>query len=811
MKFVSFFFSVCVTIFLIYTLHFPNPMGREGIPALGKLLSPYQGFWQNTGEVSSSQYENLDLPGLLDDVTIVYDDRLVPHIFAQNHHDAYMAQGYVVAQHRLWQMDFVPRAAGGSIAEVLGEKAINYDKQQRRIGMMRSARLAVEAWQKNPEAYALLEAYAAGVNAYIKGLKPKNYPIEYKLMGYAPNEWTPLSTALFARRMAQTLNFRHHDLANSNALKQFGKQAFEDIFPEYNPKQSPVIPEGTPWDFKPVYVEKDTSDGMLSELIPYSNFPMAPEGIGSNNWAVAGNKTASGNPILCNDPHLNLTLPAIWYEMQIHTPEYNAYGVCLPGMPGIIIGFNEHVAWGMTNVGQDVTDWYKIKWANEAKTTYQFDGKEMPVTYEVETFKVKGNSKPVLDSIKYTHMGPIVYENLENGLHGLAMRWLSNSSPNPLEMETFLGLNRAKSYEDYITALANYDFPAQNFAFASKSGDIAITVNGKFPIKNVESGRFIEDGSTEKSQWKGFIPHDQIPKIKNPERGFIASANQNSTAPDYPYYYYGGFDDYRGRTINAALEKMSGITTEDMKNLQLSNFSILAQEGNEVQLRLLDKNQLNDTQLEWIGWLEQWDLKFDGKAKAPIIFWEWLQNTYRGLWDEVLPLSDSMEIQTPEWWRTIEMMEKDTASKYWDIVATSKVETPSEIVTQAFLKTYDELKEKFASENYNWEQHRGTYIAHLAQLAPFGRFNLPVGGFEQAPNAINKSHGPSWRMVVELGNEIKGYGVYPGGQSGNPASPYYDNMVDQWVNGEYNELWFMHTIPENDKKVLFSQTLKKAK
>ena len=806
MKLLKFSVSLAITIFLAFILNQANPFGADNVPPVGKLLSPFQGFWQNAGLSSDFDFSSRALSGIREEVKVVYDERMVPHIFAQNMADAHFAQGYVTAQNRLWQMDFATRAAGGMISEVIGERAIEYDKFQRRIGILQSAKKAVESWSKDKENFALLEAYVAGVNTYIDQLSPKDYPIEYKLMNFAPSRWTPLKTALFARRMAQTLNFRHQDLAATNALEVFGQETFEFLYPEHNPKQSPIIPAEVEYNFTPLLPGTDSTSQLLGALYRHPALPMSSEGIGSNNWAVAGSKTANGRPILCNDPHLMLTLPAIWYEIQIKTPESNAYGVSLPGMPGITIGFNNDVAWGMTNVGQDVADWYRIKWADDDRTAYLFDNETRPIDFIVEEIKVKGRKEPVLDSVKYTHFGPVVYENRDHGLQDMAMRWVTLEKPKSNELESFLTLNSARNYNDYAKALVNYESPAQNFVFASREGDIALKVNGKFPLKKPQGGRFIEDGSSSANQWQGFIPMDQVPQVKNPTRGFVASANQRSTTDDYPYYYNGGFDDYRGRLINRRLSEMENITVEDMQGLQLYSYSLLAEEGLPLLLHNLDRSKLSEPEKKALVNLEQWDYSFDGDEQAPVLCWEWLQELYRNLWDEVLPLSDSLEILRPEMWRTIAMMEIDTTSVFWDDRSTPEAETIADIVSRSFHKTCQSLEES-GSLQASWQDHKGTFIPHLAQLEPFGRFELPVGGFRQAPNAIGESHGPSWRMVVEVGPKPRAFGVYPGGQSGNPGSPFYDDMVDQWVKGEYNELWFMQDPNETGLSVLHTQTL----
>jgi len=813
MKWIKFIVPLLVTFGLTYVLNTASPFGIADMPALGKLMSPFDGFWQNADGASSKDFHNRKLKGLKANVEVVYDERLVPHIFAETLEDALFAKGYVTAQHRLWQMDISSRAAGGMLSEVLGERTLEYDKLQRKRGMLVAAERAVSTWQES-EDYYLMEAYVAGVNAYIKQLSPKDYPLEYKLMGFEPTQWSAFRTALFQKNMAQTLNFSYNDVEATNALSVFGDATFNFLFPEINPKQSPVIPVGTKFESdslqQPKILDTLPPHTVIGQRFPYPSLPRTEPSIGSNNWAVAGFKTANGNPILCGDPHLNLTLPSIWFEVQIHTATSNTYGVSLPGIPGIIIGFNNDIAWSVTNVGHDVTDWYTLDWIDEAKTVYRYDGEARKAEIVEEVIKIKGK-KSVVEKVKYTHYGPIVYESENDDYKDLAMRWLSLEHPNPGEWQIFLRLNAAKNYDDYSEALKLYDIPAQNFVFASKNGDIALKVNGKFPIKKIGQGRFVQDGSKSENEWLGFVPKEEVPQAKNPVRGFVASANQRSTDSTYPYYYNSeGFDNYRGRYINRTLTEMDSITVEDMMSLQTSSYSIFAEEALPLLLGLLDSTQLNTVDRGLVKILEDWNYRFDKELAAPILFSEWSDQLHELLWDEIWIYRDSIEVLQPANWRTLEMMKEHLLNIFWDITATEKLETPQMVVTQAFLKMKEKLGEKLEDKSYNWQQYRGTYIAHLSRsLEPFGRYDIPTNGYRLAPNAVSKTTGPSWRMVVELGDEPKGYGIYPGGQSGSPSSPFYDNMIEKWARGEYFELYFMKDAEDNRKPTLYKQTLKR--
>lgn len=330
----------------------------------------------------------------------------MPHIFARSAKDAYYIQGYVHGMMRLWQMDFASRAAEGRISELIGPKALEFDKNKRRKGLKESALKSVEAWRCCPEAYELVQAYSDGFNAYLKTVGDADLPIEFKLMNYKPEPWSPYRSSLFHKSMSEVLCGRDMDVELTNARNYFGAD-FNFLFEEMDSLTDPVIPKGTSWDYIKS-IAKDTSNS----LGLFENFDWQAEkgssGLGSNNWAVGPTKSSTGNPILCNDPHLSLTLPSIWFEQQIQTPDINVYGVTFPGIPGVVIGFNKHIAWGVTNAGWDVMDWYKIKWKDESRTEYELDGQWHKTETRIETIKIKGQPD-VMDTVLLTKWGPVVY------------------------------------------------------------------------------------------------------------------------------------------------------------------------------------------------------------------------------------------------------------------------------------------------------------------------------------------------------------------------------------------------------------------
>lgn len=789
-----------------------QPFGLQ-FPAVGKLFDPFSGFWRNAEPVSPEPPGSIVLPGLEAEVTVVMDERLVPHIFADNWRDALYVQGYLTAKYRLWQMDLTARATSGRLSEVLGAVVLDRDRSMRRQGLLRGAENVLADWKESSLDMEMAQAFADGANAYIENLSPSDYPLEFKLLGYAPEPWSPLKSALCLQSMAHTLCSRNDDLEATNTLALLGQDLFDFLFPEDNPRQAPVIPGEVEWNFSALPVsDTDQSPAMIGESLSHRPLEKPSPFIGSNNWAISGRKTASGKPILCNDPHLDLTLPSVWFEQQIHLPDVNAYGVTLPGVPGIIIGFNEFAAWGATNVGQDVLDWYRIDWESESRQRYRLDGAWLDVEEAVEIIRVKGRRDPVIDTVKYTVWGPVVYESPESPYQDLAMRWLAHDRQGEKSFHALgaiRGLMVSKSHEDYLTAIKGFDAPALNMVFADREGDIGMAVNGKFPLKAPQQGRFIQDGSRSSNAWKGFIPREHLPVAINPKQGYVASANQHSTDYSYPYYYNGHFEDYRGRMVNRLLAGRDSLAIEDMMNFQNDSYSIKAEEALPLLRALLPEDSIDEQGRKALQMLEQWDFRYFAESKAPIIFEEWFENSRKLTFDELFGVRDSMAALIPEAWRFIELLRDHPDHPVFDIKNTPSIETAREVAGAAFKQALAAMVEKLGDPGFDWAAYRGNPFKHLGRVEALGANNVKVGGSSDALNAVGKRSGPSWRMIVELGDEPRAFGVYPGGQSGNPGSKHYDQMIAQWAAGKYYELFLMKNPEDRRREINYTVLFKK--
>lgn len=811
MKNIRFFASFFITLILIYLLNNSWPIGGNRIPPLGKFLDPFHGFWQNIEPKNYTGPEALTIQGLNNPVTIVYDSLLIPHIFADNDEDLYLAQGYVTATHRLWQMEFQTHAAAGRLSEVLGEgpngAILDLDRGQRRAGLGYAANHAVEAMIRDSTIRMVAEKYTEGINAYIATLHYKNLPIEYKLLDYSPENWSTLKCAYLLKRMAFTLNSGDKDIEMTNALKLFGKETLDLLYPDREPATDPIVDNAGNWKFNPINLDS-VPLALPDELIKINKLPGADPTTGSNNWAVSGSKTATGSPILCGDPHLNLSLPSIWFAIQLTAPGVNVMGASLPGSPAIIIGFNDSVAWSVTNAQRDLIDWFKITYQDSGKNKYRLDDQWVDTKKVVEEFKIRGK-ETLYDTVIYTHWGPVPYDenyHAENELKSYAFRWITHDGTE--ELKTFFQLNRAKNHSDYMKAVDYYGAPAQNFAFASVSGDIAMRIQGKYPVRRKEEGKFVLDGSRSSNGWQAFIPNEQNIMYKNPERGFVSSANQYPADSTYPYYITAtSYEAYRNRRINQVLRETNNITVQDMIKLQGDNYNLKAAESLPMFIAMLNPATLNEEEKKALDILKSWDYFNHADSEGASYYEAWWDNLMPLIWDEMQ--HDKIVLQTPTTYNTIKLMKEQPDLSFFDVQATDEKETAREVVQQSFSKGVQDILKWKADHQSNsplWADYKDSYMGHLLRLQPFS-IHVKHGGNHDIVNAHSRTHGPSWRMVASLEKTgVKTWAVYPGGQSGNPGSYYYNNLLDQWTADQLYPMVFVNTPDEMKTKSLYSTT-----
>ncbi len=820
MKFFWLFLSASVTITLICMLNMQLPVGKTKTPRLGLFLSPQKGFWQNAENKNISFDGKLKLKGLKAPADVYFDDRLVPHIYANNNNDAYYVQGYLHAKFRLWQMEFQTYIAAGRLSEIQGKDstALSIDKFFRRLGMVYGAENCLKFMEQDDAMKQSLDSYTAGVNAYISSLKQNQIPFEYKLMDYKPEPWTNLKTALFLKLMSFDLTGRDDDLQYTNGKTFFGYDEFMKLFTNVQDSMDPIVSKGTVFEKPSVDVKTPANlDSMYFKqravfTVPRPLVPSIDNG--SNNWAVDSSKTKSKRPILCNDPHLGLSLPSLWYEMQITTPEYSVYGATFPGAPSVVIGFNNNIAWGVTNAGRDVKDYFELSFKDSTMKEYWFNNHWEQATIRKEVIKIKGGKDSVVEKIAITDLGVVMYDkkyqNRNKDGKYIAVRWTAHDPSN--ELSTFMKLNAAKNYNDYMAAISSYQCPGQNFVFAAKTGDVAITQQGKFIAKWKQQGDFLMKGEDSTFMWQGVIPFNENPHQHSPARGFVSSANQYAVDSTYPYYLgrSGNFPPYRGFIINRKLAALNNISVDDMKEMQTDNYNVFAEIARPLFLKYIDENRLDKDGKKYLELLKDWNLNDTYDEKGATVFSLLWYELDKQIYEDEFQQS-RLDLPSRLTSATIDNLLHDSTFKYIDNIMTTQKESLRDLVNSSFDNVKKELISLEKNNKLTWGKHRETAVLHATKLPQLSKMHIATSGSGFCINATKENHGPSWRMIVHLTDDIEAYGVYPGGQSGNPGSKYYDNFIDTWSAGKYNTLLFfnLEEVKEN-KKIKWHLSFEKA-
>jgi penicillin amidase len=667
------------------------------------------------------------------------------------------------------------------------------------MGLPEAAKKSADVMMADPVTGPALTAYTKGVNAFIAGVDPKSLPLEYEILEQKPEMWAPEKAALLMKFMAWSLAGYSQELPLSRSREKLGKAAFDELFPLelFNPE--PIVPAGTKWASAHMKVPFEPKAEFLPSAKALMPGPTPHPGNGSNNWAVTGKKSQTGLPILSNDIHLSLSLPSLWYEMQLVSPKQNVYGITLPGAPGIVLGFNHNLAWAVTNGGDDVLDWYEIRYRNEKKSEYVFDGDWRPVISRSHDILVKGEEPHHL-SLKETHFGPIVYDSEDVPMNpliprGMAMRWTVLEPSN--ELKTFLMLNRAQNTTECRAAIEQFSSAAQNFLCADNKNDVGLWHMGRFPLKFRGQGRLISDGSKHDYQWNGWVPRDEVPMVRNPERGYLSSSNQRATDSAYPYYLGWNYDvPFRSIRINELLKAKPKFAPEDFISMQHDTVSVSAR----MMLPLLLKSvgsggdfTRDDMERRALEILSKWDYNFDESSAAAVVYYAWYKDFEAALWSTRLTKTEDA---WPPLSVTLQIMQKNPDSTWFDDPKTDAKENLRTVALSSFHQALEEIKAKTGQTNpdhWRWGIYRPTTFGHLGHLPGLGNSDISASGMEHTIFANYGAHGPVWKLVVALGPEPHAWSVYPGGQSGDATSAHYDDFVGAWKDGVMKEVIYMTT------------------
>jgi penicillin amidase len=826
------------------------------VAAIATLALILVGVWIGVSRRSYPQTRgSVQVDGLTASVEIVRDEYGIPHIYAETAEDLFFAQGYVHAQDRYWQMEFWRRIGMGRLSELFGESTLSSDIFLRTMGFARFAQQ--EYAQLDPETRLIVDSYAEGVNAYVQSRKPAQLSLEFVLLGLQGVDveiepWEPFHTLTWAKIMAMDLGGNYDDeLARVELIRAVGMDmtgtfapSFRDDFPtivldeELGLSQSGGRPLAA-WSDYLATLNTDVIGGFdPQQALAFGS----GEGIGSNNWVISGDLTSTGMPLLVNDPHLGIQMPSIWYEVGLHCIEvsdecpYNVRGYSFASAPGVIIGHNDHIAWAMTNVGPDVQDLY-IERINPANPNqYEVNGEwvDMDILYE-EIF-VQGQEEPVMLPVRITRHGPLITDmadyaartsfNLTTGVEGaeeleltaLALRWTA-LQPNTT-FSAIWRMNRAQNFEEFREGLAYFDVPSQNFIYADVDGNIGYQMPGLIPIRANGDGSLPVPGWIDDYEWTGYIPFDELPSVYNPDKGYIATANQPVVSENYPYLLGTEFDHgYRGARVVQMLEgDTDGISIDDLKVMQGDGMNLSALEI----MPYLEDLDFDNTE---IAAARDWLLKWDGQMAMDSPQAALYAHVWVALVDELFSdqLPDSMEPDGGSRQQSaVYFLLSDPENVWWDNRDTpATLETRDEILASAFEKGYQATVDRLGADRGKWrwgDVHTATFenqtfgqsgIGLIESI--FNRGPVATAGGNGQVNAtswsVNKpfvvSSVPSMREIIDLGDLSNSLMIHTTGQSGHAGHRHYDDFIDPWRLIQYHPTNWDRTDAEAGR----SQTL----
>ncbi|MCW5875450.1 MAG: penicillin acylase family protein [Anaerolineales bacterium] len=783
-------------------------------------------FPQTEGEIQ--------LSGLSAPVDVYRDAAGVPHIFASSEYDLFFAQGYVHAQDRFWQMDFQRHVGAGRLSEMLGSNTLDTDIFLRTVGWERVARQELE--MLDAQTRDMLQAYADGVNAYLAERKGPQISLEYLFLsllnpGYQPAPWEPLNTLTWGKAMAWDLRDNmDNEIERAILSSTLPPERIAELFPPY-PEDHPLILPEYEFTGEAIMTEIQNQPGLPEALGPLlagvqrnmaavdgwlGGEPQAQ--LGSNSWVISGEHSASGMPLFANDPHLGASMPSIWYQVGLHCApkgpdcDFDVVGVSFPGAPGVVIGHNERIAWGLTNVGADVMDLYIIRVNPDNENQYEVNGLwlDMEVVHE----EIRIGSADTMDlPVRITHFGPIISDaygplrdihetsgiNLPSD-YAIALSWTALEPGNTLQ--SILKINRAQNFDEFRQAAREFVAPSQNLLYADVDGNIGYQLPGHIPLR-ASDGRYPMPGWVDTFAWQGYIPFEHLPYALNPEAGYIVAANNAIVGPDYPFAIVDTWDyGYRAMRIEELILAAPGpIDTSYYQQMLFDNANLGALEiiPSLAPLQFADPRTaaLRDELLAWNG-----DQGSDS-SQALLFNYFWRQL-----------LADIFHDELPEDYRpgggspaftTVKSLLADPTNLWWDDTSTAAKETRDEVLTAAFETALADLSASHGSDPAGWawgHEHTITFEHEVMGSFPlinrlFDRGPFPVSGGSSIVNATNwnASSGtfavtslPSKRSIFDLADWDASWQIHITGQSGHAYAPHYIDMAEPWAAGQMNPL-----------------------
>lgn len=824
----------------------------------------FKSYLPNT--VSKKSFPKIDgeiqAAGLIAPVDIYRDAMGIPHIYASNSHDLFFAQGYVHAQDRFWQMDAWRHIGSGELSEMFGSAQVETDSFLRTLGWRRTAEAEWE--ELGPESRAILEAYTEGVNAYLKDHADTALSLEYAVLGllspnYEIEAWTPIHSLTWGKAMAWDLRGNMgEEIERAVLLKAFTPEQMAQLFPAY-PEDHPVIVnkigdgktsetsstvrQSIDFDYTQLPIDAVNYNASLLDPVlgPWN------DGIGSNSWVVSGELTDTGKPYLANDPHLGIQMPSIWYQVGLHCVEksdecpFEVAGFSFAGVPGVVIGHNDKIAWGFTNVGPDVMDLYIERVNPENPNQYEVNGEWVNFETYDETIEVTGGD-PITLTVKATRHGPVIsdiYGPLMNegdpedeefvpfkdraGVdlpeqYVIALKWTALTPSTPFE--AIWGFNRAQNWEEFREAAREFHVPAQNLVYADVEGNIGYQMPGDIPIRKNGDGTLPVPGWTDEYEWTGFIPFEELPYTFNPEEGYIVTANNQVPPRDYNYLVTYDWDyGFRANRIVEMIESAPGkIDKSYIQEMHGDSFDA----NGEVFVPILlgmDWKFAKENDAIAFDTLREWDYQDRADSTSAAVFNAFWRAFLKNTFNDDMPEERYFPDGGSRWNEMMRHMAENPTDPFWDDKSTPDVnETMQDIILRSFPQGVAELEDIFGKDvtSWNWgDMHAATFrnstlgesgVSLIEDLLNRGPF--PTGGGEAIVNATGWSVRdgyetnwlPSMRMIVDFENLNNSLTVHTTGQSGHAYHPHYADMAPLWAGVEYYPMWWDQEAIVNDSE-----------
>lgn len=715
--------------------------------------------------------------GLASEVTVRRDDRGIPYIDAKSDADLYFAQGYITASDRLWQMDLMRRLARGETAEIFGRVSLEEDKRWRRFGFAQIADKSLA--ELSPELRAALSDYARGVNAYIASLNETTMPVEFRILQYTPKQWAATDTIVIGKILTDALSTTWQNDLLRASLSRLSPEKFADLTNAVSPydvilfgKDEPskkAVSRSGPFVDRAILAAAENDEKLRERSLARVGL-YAADLAASNNWVISGKRTADGKPILANDPHLMATAPGIWYMTHLSTPTMRVAGVTFPGVPGIVLGHNEFIAWGATNVGPDVQDiYYETQNANgEFKTP---TGWQKPT---VRKEKILVREKAEVSTIDYditeTRNGVIITEDSGKKY---SLKWTA-LNPKNNEFEAFFAMNRAKNWTEFKNALKTYGGATQNFVYADVKGNIGWYAAGRIPIRRTGDGSMPYDGSTTDGEWTGYIPFEELPNLYNPPNGLIVTANQRIVGTSYKYTQMStrAAPPWRARRIYDALNAKIKITMDDVRDVQYDTYNIpLANLAKEFVKSGAVSPETSDL-------FKKWDGKMTADSTAALLADQIMSCVATRMQDDLVGVPPSIVRE-----RVVDRAVRDKVARWLP----KEFKNYGELLQFCDSKRRSELSTKFGTDQnlWTWGKTWQSRFPHPLSVVPFigAQFATPVVPLNGSGQTPNVGTNVSMRFIASPGNWDATRQVVPLGESGDPASPHFKDQFEAWRTG----------------------------